>query len=163
MIVFKRGNIFESSADALVNPINCTPAMGRGLALQFRMRYHGLYEAHREAAARGRIRPGELTLFQVIEDVEERPRLIIGLPTKRDWRDLSRLEDVDLGLQALANLIEVKKIKSIAIPPLGCGLGGLRWEPVRDLIVQRLSYTAEESNAVVYVYAPMQVRNGRSW
>ena len=105
--------------------------MGKGLALQFRNAIPGLYEAHRAAARAGMLAPGKLHLFYC----SSKRKTIIGLPTKRDWRDPSRIEDVEAGLNALVDLVQsAPELKSIAVPPLGCGLGGLDWSVVRPLI-----------------------------
>jgi O-acetyl-ADP-ribose deacetylase (regulator of RNase III) len=149
MIQHFRGNILSSSCDALVNPINCTPAMGKGLALQFRQNIPGLYEHHQANARAGMIQPGRLTLFYV----PARRQTIIGLPTKRDWRDLSRLDDVVAGIAALRTLLEESPtIQSVAIPPLGCGLGGLHWPTVLDHLNKAFEGTRKDVH--IYGIAP---------
>lgn len=145
MFQFVNGNLFESGCDALVNPINCTSAMGKGLALDFRKRFPGLYEQHVKLANAGFIQPGQLTVFQ-----GDGP-IVIGLPTKRHWRDASRLEDVRLGVKALRSLLEANlAVRSVAIPALGCGLGGLKWASVKDVILREL----EGVSARIVVFPP---------
>lgn len=146
MISFVQGNILASNADALVNPINCTPAMGKGLALQFRNAIPGLYQAHQAAAKAGLLAPGKLHLFFSPTN----RKTVIGLPTKRDWRDPSRIEDVESGLKALVELTQSSPaLKSIAIPPLGCGLGGLRWSSVRSL-AEAILGTCNSVHLIIY-------------
>lgn len=131
MIQHAQGNILESQCDALVNPINCTPAMGAGLALQFREAVHGLYASHQALARAGAIQPGRLTLFHWAQ----RRQTIVGVPTKRHWKDRSLLEDVEAGILELRRLMDdTPALQSIAIPPLGCGLGGLNPKAVRSIL-----------------------------
>lgn len=145
MFQFVQGDLFESGCDALVNPINCTPAMGKGLALEFRRRFPGLYGQHVKLANAGFIQPGQLTVFQ-----GEGP-IIIGLPTKRHWRDHSRLQDVALGVRAVRRLLEANPaVRSVAIPALGCGLGGLKWGDVKAVLLREL----EGVSARIVIFPP---------
>ncbi|MCB9913248.1 MAG: macro domain-containing protein [Planctomycetes bacterium] len=147
MIVFIRGDLFKSRCEALLNPINCTPAMGKGLALEFRRTFPGLYEHHQRQVAAGMVHPGALTFFRPRME----GRLIVGMPTKRHWRDGSRLEDVVAGIEALrAFLDEPGSPASIAIPAIGCGLGGLRWDVVKELLRKAF----EDHSKVVHAYEP---------
>ena len=136
MIRFTRGDLFASGCQALVNPVNCVGAMGKGLALQFRHRFPDNYEAYRDACARGEVRPGHCLVF----DAGAGPaRFVVNFPTKRHWRDPSRMEDIAGGLDDLAGILRRGAVASVAIPPLGCGLGGLPWPEVRSLLVDRLA------------------------
>lgn len=117
-------NIFESRASILVNPTNGVGAWKAGLAKQFGERYPGLIKPYQEACQRGEQRPGHLFFWQAPDDT-----IICCLPTKRHWRDQARLDDVDLGLKALGQ-IQKRHQLTVALPPVGCGLGGLRWEEV---------------------------------
>lgn len=126
------GDIFESGADVLVCPVNCVPGvMGAGLALEFAKRWPGLKAVHRLVARRGDIAPGRVYMcgFTAL------------FPTKRDWHDRSLLGDIKAGLASLAAALPEEHwgAKSIAIPALGCGLGGLDWADVRPLIVDALA------------------------
>lgn len=132
MIKLTRGNLLESSAQALVNTVNCDGYMGKGIALQFKQAFPNNYKAYHKASKKGEIQPGQMFVFEEI--IESGPKVIINFPTKRHWRQKSRLDDIKLGLEALVQAIQEKQIRSIAIPPLGCGLGGLKWEVVRPLI-----------------------------
>ena len=143
MIRFVQGDLFASGCEALVNPVNCVGVMGKGLALQFRHRFPDNYEAYRDACARRALRPGRCFVF----DAGAGPsRFVVNFPTKRHWRDRSRIEDIaagldDLaaGLDDLAGILDRRAIRSVAVPPLGCGLGGLPWPQVRSLLLDRLA------------------------
>lgn len=132
MIRFQDGDIFRQKAEALVNPVNCVGTMGKGLALEFKRRYPRNFQLYQAACRRGELRPG------TVLTVPEGDRLIVNLPTKRHWRDPSRIGDVRSGLQALAEEVRAKGIKSLAVPALGAGLGGLPWEEVREVIAETL-------------------------
>ena len=136
MIRFTTGDLFASGCQALVNPVNCVGVMGRGLALQFRHRFPANYEAYRHACARREVQPGRCF---VSDAGAGSARFVVNFPTKRHWRDRSRIEDVAAGLDDLAGILRRRVIGSVAIPPLGCGLGGLPWPAVRSLIVDRLA------------------------
>ena len=125
MLTFKSGDIFNEPAEALVNPVNCVGVMGRGLALEFRQRFPGNYAEYRRACREGRVRPGRMLVHH------ENGRCIINFPTKRHWRDDSRIEDLREGLKSLTQELRNRGIRSVAIPALGAGLGGLEWPAVR--------------------------------
>lgn len=133
MITFKTGNIFEENIEAIVNTVNCVGIMGRGIALQFKKKYPANFKVYAEAAKHNKVIPGKMFVFENNKDCY--PKYIINFPTKRHWRDKSRISDIQSGLQSLAETIQKEKIQSIAIPPLGCGLGGLNWNEVRQLII----------------------------
>ena len=135
MLTFASGDIFAQPADVLVNPVNCVGVMGRGLAAQFKRRYPAVFHAYREACRAGEVCPGRVLLLPTDSF---RPRAVAQFPTKRHWREPSRIEDIDAGLRHLATTIQRLRIPSIAVPPLGCGLGGLDWHTVRPLISTRL-------------------------
>jgi len=137
MVELKRGDILSEDAEALVNTVNCVGIMGRGIALQFRRAFSENYEAYRQACQRHEVQPGRMFVYDL--NRLHNPRWIINFPTKRHWRDRSRIEDIESGLQDLVKAVQDRRIKSIAIPPLGCGLGGLIWGDVRPLIERALS------------------------
>lgn len=132
MIEPRRGDILKADAEALVNTVNCVGVMGKGIALQFRDAFPENYKTYKAVCGRGELQPGVM----LVHDLRRlhNPRYVINFPTKRHWRGKSRLEDIEAGLVAL--VAEVKKlgIRSIAIPPLGSGLGGLEWRQVRPRI-----------------------------
>lgn len=135
MINFQTGDILRSDADAIVNTVNCVGIMGRGIALQFKNAYPENFKAYAEACARDEVQPGKMFVF---ETGRFSPRFIVNFPTKRHWRGKSRIEDIESGLQNLVVEIRLRGIRSIAIPPLGAGLGGLVWPLVKARIVNAL-------------------------
>lgn len=132
MIEFCRGDILNADAEALVNTVNCVGIMGRGIALQFRKAFPDNYNVYRAACEKKLVEPGKVLVFDL--NRLENPRFIINFPTKRHWKGTSRLSDIESGLKALVSEIKRRGIRSIALPPLGCGLGGLQWSEVRPLI-----------------------------
>ncbi len=136
MIRFKTGDILEDQADALVNTVNCVGVMGRGIALQFKQAFPENFREYAAACRRGEMQPGRVFVYETGELVA--PRYIINFPSKRHWRGKSRIEDIESGLASLATEIRSRRIRSIAIPPLGSGLGGLDWRLVRNRIERAL-------------------------
>ena len=136
MIRFTHGDIFAQPAEAIVNPVNCVGVAGAGLALQFRRRHPDAFQAYRRACAEHRLRPGRIFLF---DTGRATPRWIAHFPTKRHWRDPSAIGDIEAGLRGLAATLAGHGIRSVAIPPLGCGLGGLDWRAVRPLVTACLA------------------------
>jgi len=132
MIEFTTGDILRADAEALVNTVNCVGIMGRGVALQFRNAFPANFKAYEAACAREEVQPGKMFVFETRELTG--PKFIINFPTKRHWRGKSRMEDIDSGLKALVEEVRNRGIRSIAIPPLGSGLGGLNWAAVRPRI-----------------------------
>lgn len=132
MIQYTTGDILRDDAEALVNTVNCVGVMGRGIALQFKNHFPENFKAYKEAHKAGELMPGRMFIYETGELAN--PKYIINFPTKRHWRGKSRMEDVESGLEALVEEIQRLNIRSIAIPPLGSGLGGLNWQDVRDYI-----------------------------
>jgi O-acetyl-ADP-ribose deacetylase (regulator of RNase III) len=147
MITFTTGDILKADAEALVNTVNCVGIMGRGIALQFKNAFPDNFKAYEGACAREEVQPGKMFVFET--GTMMNPKYIINFPTKRHWRGKSRMEDVEAGLVALADEIKRRRIVSIAIPPLGAGLGGLTWETVRTRIESALRDLADV-NIIVY-------------
>lgn len=131
------GDILKADAEAIVNTVNCVGVMGRGIALQFKKAFPANFKAYAAACKNDEVQPGRMFVFDT--GVFTNPRYIINFPTKRHWRGKSRMEDIESGLAALAQEVRERGIKSIAIPPLGSGLGGLDWEDVRPRIEEALS------------------------
>lgn len=148
MIREAQGNLLAADADALVNTVNTVGVAGKGIALQFRQAYPENFRAYQKAAKRGEVRPGQMFIWETGQ--LERPHLIINFPTKRHWRGGSRIEDIQAGLQDLVHCIEKYHITSIAVPPLGCGNGGLNWADVRKVIANAL----ESLKVEVLLYSP---------
>lgn len=137
MIELTRGDIVRAETEALVNTVNCVGIMGRGIALQFRKAFPENYRAYRAICDRHQLLPGMV----FVSDLGRLtfPRYIINFPTKRHWRGRSQLKDIDSGLVALVAEVHRRGIRSIAVPPLGCGLGGLAWSDVRPRIERAFS------------------------
>lgn len=137
MIEYKTGDIIAEDVEALVNTVNCVGIMGRGIALQFKNAFPENFEAYKAACHREEVQPGRMFVFETNQLTN--PRYIINFPTKRHWRGKSRTEDIEAGLKTLVQEITNLGIRSIAIPPLGSGLGGLNWWDVRYKIADALS------------------------
>ena len=134
MIELTQGDILFADTEALVNTVNCVGVMGRGIALQFRKAYPVNFKIYEAACKRHEVLPGKMLVFET--GLLTGPRYIVNFPTKRHWKGKSRIEDIDAGLPALVEEIRKRDIRSVAVPPLGCGLGGLDWNDVRPRIVQ---------------------------
>ena len=149
MIEHKTGDIFEEDVEALVNSVNCVGVMGRGIALQFKNTFPDNFKAYGDACKRDEVKPGRMFVFQTGQLTS--PHYIINFPTKRHWRGKGRIEDIESGLDALALEIKTRDIRSIAIPPLGSGLGGLEWSKVRPRIEAALR---DFDDLKVVIYEP---------
>ena len=134
---FTTGNLLEAEVAALVNTVNTVGVMGKGLALMFKERFPENYTAYVKACRAGEVQTGQMFVFPV----EEKSGLqwIVNFPTKQHWRLPTKIEWVRDGLVALRDTIQDKQISSIALPPLGCGNGGLQWSVVRPLVEEVLS------------------------
>ena len=131
--IITKGDILKSDAEALINTVNCVGVMGRGIALQFKKKFPENFAVYKRACDANEVTLGQVLVFDMGKMFN--PRYIINFPTKNHWRANSRIEDIAAGLKALVTVVTDRKIKSIAIPPLGCGLGGLDWADVRPIIV----------------------------
>jgi O-acetyl-ADP-ribose deacetylase (regulator of RNase III) len=149
MIQRVRGNLLEANVEALVNTVNTVGVMGRGVALQFKLAFPENYEFYRRRCATGEVRIGEVLTY----DLKRlgNPRYIINFPTKKHWRGKSHIEYIKDGLPSLVQTVKELSIESIAIPPLGAGLGGLDWSEVFPHIDEAF---AELPNVEVLVYEP---------
>ncbi len=149
MIQLKTGNLLKSDAEALVNTVNTVGVMGKGIALQFKTLFPYNYKVYRKACREGKLEIGQMLAVKD-QSVLNGDCLVINFPTKTHWRSPSKYEYIDKGLIALRKLIIESKIQSIAIPPLGCGNGGLQWSIVKTKIVEHLS----DLEARVILYEP---------
>jgi O-acetyl-ADP-ribose deacetylase (regulator of RNase III)/uncharacterized protein YwgA len=139
------GDLFETRAQTLVNTVNCVGVMGKGVAEQFKKRFPAMFEDYKSRADRKAVRLGEPYLYRV-----SKGRQIINFPTKDHWRSPSRLADIERGLDYLSAKIQEWGVTSLALPPLGCGNGGLEWSEVGPLIWHKLHGLPID----VEVYAP---------
>lgn len=149
MIEYKTGDILKEDAEALVNTVNCVGVMGRGIALQFKQAFPENFREYAEACKRGKVQPGRMLVHDTQQLIH--PHYIINFPTKRHWKGKSRIEDIEAGLKNLADVIRVRKIRSIAFPPLGSGLGGLDWQEVKTRIESAM---APLGDVHVVIYEP---------
>jgi len=134
VIELQQGDILKAEADALVNTVNCVGAMGRGIALQFKKAFPDMCRAYESVCKRKGLTPGQVLSYDL--NRFEQPHYVINFPTKDHWRGKSRMEYIETGLEALIEEVRRLDIQSVAVPPLGCGLGGLDWKEVRPRIEQ---------------------------
>ena len=149
MIRYVTGDLLSADSEALVNSVNCVGVMGRGIALAFKRRFPDNFKAYKAACDWGELQTGRMFVF---ETSELTPRFIINFPTKQHWRDRSRLADIKAGLSALVAEVERRRIQSVALPPLGCGLGGLKWTDVKPCIHRALAGVADLDTLVFEPY-----------
>ncbi len=145
-----QGDILNSDTEALVNTVNCVGVMGRGVALQFKKAFPANFKAYEAACEAGLVQPGHMFITET--GYLSNPKFIVNFPTKRHWKAKSLLADIDAGLAALRVEIVGRGIRSIALPPLGCGMGGLDWSVVRPRIVAALSSLP---GLEVFIYEPV--------
>ncbi len=157
MIEFTAGDIITADVEALVNTVNCVGIMGRGIALQFKNAFPDNFRAYEAACRRQEVQPGRMFVHE--RHALTGPRLIINFPTKRHWKGKSRMADIESGLAALVEDIRRRGISSIAIPPLGSGLGGLAWPEVRARVVEALAALTEVR---IVIYEPGAFADARS-
>jgi O-acetyl-ADP-ribose deacetylase (regulator of RNase III) len=153
MIVEGSGDLLAADTEAVVNTVNCVGVMGKGIALQFKRRYPDVFTAYERACKAGEVAPGRMLPIRTGELVG--PTWVINFPTKKHWRAPSRLEWIRGGLEDLKQVIHELGIKSIAIPPLGAGNGGLDWADVEPLI--RAAF-ADDPHTEVHIYSPSKGR-----
>jgi O-acetyl-ADP-ribose deacetylase (regulator of RNase III)/uncharacterized protein YwgA len=137
-IKYVSGDLLTYPAEAIINTINCVGVMGKGIALQFKHKYPENFKSYVKECKAGNVTTGKMLVYDC-GMLSENPRYIINFPTKQHWRNNSKIEYITSGLDDLIKVIEQYKIKSIAIPQLGCGNGGLEWDEVRQIIIEKLS------------------------
>ncbi|MFM9117679.1 MAG: macro domain-containing protein [Planctomycetota bacterium] len=157
MIEYIHGNLLEAETEALVNTVNCVGFMGKGIALQFKQAFPNNFNAYEKACHAHEVQPGRMFIFETHAMIG--PKYIINFPTKRHWKGQSKMEDIDAGLEALIKDVVRLGIKSIAVPPLGCGLGGLDWNQVRPRI--ELAFEAVP-DVHVLMFAPARAPDAKS-
>lgn len=141
MIEHCKGNLLEADVEALTNPVNCMGVMGRGLALDFKKAYPENFYSYQIACKKGQVRPGQMFITSRLTLIN--PTFIINFPTKNHWKEHSKLEYIKSGLVELVEDIKSLDIQSIALPALGCGLGGLKWQDVQPLILSAFEQLPE--------------------
>lgn len=149
MIEYINGNLLESSAEALVNTVNTVGVMGKGIALQFKTQFPNNYKVYHKVCKERGLQIGQLLIIKD-SSLLYGEKIIINFPTKTDWRKPSEYDYIEKGLQELVKLIEERSIKSIAIPPLGAGNGGLDWHTVQVLLETYLS----PLDCTIFIYTP---------
>lgn len=149
MIYYTQGNLLEADVEALVNTVNTVGVMGKGIALMFKERFPKNMDAYAQACKKGEVITGKM--FVTATDELVGPQWVVNFPTKQHWRSKSKMEWIEEGLQDLRRFINDKKIKSIAIPPLGSGHGGLDWQDVKPKIIDALS---DIEGVDIWLYEP---------
>lgn len=149
MIHYITGNILESEAEALVNTVNTVGVMGKGIALQFKKAYPNNFKAYEASCKSNDVQVGKM-FVAIDSNITSGEKIIINFPTKTNWRKPSEYAYIKNGLDDLVKVISTKQIKSIAIPPLGAGNGGLNWEKVKKIIEQKLEHLPID----IFVYEP---------
>lgn len=144
------GNLLTQNVDALVNTVNTEGIMGKGIALQFKKAWPAMFKDYEAACKRGEVAVGHMHVWATGSLTG--PRYVINFPTKRHWRARSKLVDIETGLEDLTRLIRELGITSIAIPPLGCGNGGLDWREVEPRILRSLKPLADTVD--IRIFAP---------
>lgn len=132
----QKGYLLNEPVDALVNAVNCVGVMGKGIALQFKKKFPNNFKAYQEACGKNEIKIGKV-FFTENRDLFQ-PKYIINFPTKIHWNEQSRLEYIEKGMDDLIEKIKNLKIKSIALPALGCGNGGLEWKNIKEIMIRKL-------------------------
>lgn len=148
-LIFKEGeNMFNyfHEIEAFVNPVNCEGVMGKGLALEFKNKFPKNYKYYREVCLAKNLQPG-----QILTNIELKKH-IYNFATKDSWKQKSQLNWIDTGMGILIDMIALDSINSIAIPKLGCGLGGLNWEDVEPIVIKHLLKLKHPAFPVVYLF-----------
>lgn len=145
MVIVKIGNLFDSEAQTLVNTVNCVGVMGKGVALEFKERFPEMYDEYVARCNRGEVRLGRPYLYRTLM-----PPWVLNFPTKDHWRSVSRLQDIEQGLEYLLAHYREWGIESLAVPPLGCGHGNLEWRVVGPTLYRYL----KRMDIPVELYAP---------
>lgn len=139
------GDILQSKAQTLINTVNCVGVMGKGIALEFKNRFPDMYQDYLERCGRHEVKPGRPYVYRALL-----PPQVINFPTKDHWKSVSKLSDIEHGLEYLLAHYKEWNVQSLAIPPLGCGNGQLEWRTVGRLIYR----FAKQMDIPVEMYAP---------
>ncbi|MFW5432745.1 MAG: macro domain-containing protein [Methylophilaceae bacterium] len=155
-VFFEKGNLFETDAEAIVNTVNCVGVMGKGVALEFKNRWPNNFKAYKKLCQSKSLRPGKSFIFDtgdLFGDARKPQRYLINFPTKDHWRSKSKFSYIEQGLDDLLVQLENLDIQSVALPPLGCGNGGLDWSEVRLFLEEKLSKIPTTN---FYIYGPKE-------
>lgn len=144
MINYMKGNMFECNADCIINTVNCEGFMGKGIAYQFKMRFPENNKSYIKACKSGNLTVGKVHYF--VED----GITIVNFPTKNKWRENSKIEYIETGMDYFVELLPKLMVKKIAIPPLGCGNGGLIWTDVRKIIEHKIADLADKYDFIIF-------------
>ncbi len=153
MLHHTRGDVLCADVESLVNPVNTVGVMGKGIALLFKKAFPENFVQYQAACNRGEVRTGSVFVHELEPSLTGGPRWILNFPTKEHWRRPSRTVWIEEGLKDLRRVIEERNIASVAVPALGCGLGGLEWTDVRKLIEE---YLVDLEGTDVFIYEPMR-------
>jgi len=153
-IIYKQGDMFQTDAEAIVNTVNCVGVMGKGVALTFKNKWPANFKAYKAECDAKRLRPGRMFIFDNADMLNlVKPRFLINFPTKDHWRGKSKMSFIEDGLDDFIIQIQKYNIQSVAIPPLGCGNGGLPWTDVKKIIEEKLSFI---NDVDFIIYAPKE-------
>ncbi len=147
MINYTKGNIIQADVEALVNTVNTVGVMGKGIALAFKKTFPNNFKIYKQLCEDKEFDIGDLLITNT---GQIRPKFIINFPTKKHWRGRSKIEFIEIGMKELVREINEKQIKSIAIPPLGCGNGGLNWNEVKEIILKELEEVNKDIEIIIY-------------
>lgn len=150
MIQYTKGNLLHANVEALVNAVNTVGVMGKGIALQFKETFPENFKAYKKACDEKLLETGHNLIVPV--SGENSVKWIINFPTKQHWRNPSKMEYITTGLDDLVKVMEEYNIQSVALPALGCGLGGLDWEQVKSVIEEKLGHLHQVE---IVIYEPM--------
>jgi O-acetyl-ADP-ribose deacetylase (regulator of RNase III) len=153
-ITYTKGDMFKADADAIVNTVNCVGVMGKGVALIFKNKWPKNFKAYKAECDAKRLRPGKMFIYENGDMLNnERPRFLINFPTKDHWRGKSKMSFIEDGLDDFVLQVQKLDIRTVALPPLGCGNGGLPWKDVKTVIERKL---ADIQDIEFIVYAPKE-------
>tara|TARA_Y100000766_G_C18399905_1_gene362248 strand:- start:22 stop:528 length:507 start_codon:yes stop_codon:yes gene_type:complete len=152
MIKIIAGDIFDTDAEVIVNPVNCIGVMGKGLAKVIKKQYPWSFSNYEQACKRNELTPGGYVVskFESMFSKDDDYPIIIHLATKGHWRSKSKIEDIERGLENLVDFTNSNNIESVALPQLGCGLGGLDWEDLEPIFYHHLSNS--QCEFIIYIY-----------
>jgi O-acetyl-ADP-ribose deacetylase (regulator of RNase III) len=139
MIKIKKGNIFTTKCQTIVNTVNCVGVMGAGIAYEFKLRFPDMFKKYKEFCDNGLIDIGKLWIYKLPKDNNENYEYILNFPTKKHWKYPTKIEYLEKGLQKFINTYQQRGIKSIAFPLLGASKGGLSEKESINIMQEYLS------------------------